>query len=559
MFEQKTIFHKFWHFLRTYILTIPRFDLFLQGTLLIVILLEANVYLLLKRDADTGYLPLLIRDWVFIGSTGTEFLFGALLSWYGRKKRNYALACWIAITAASGLLVLAFPFAEENIVNVELCGGDIMPRDLGRTASDPMIVPRTIMLIFTAVLCSLTKLAIWSLGLTYLDDHEPQNGPYFYGILISIRLSLGLSGENWLVASSVRNDWWVTHISLSMLTLMFAILFLLFPKRMPGYEAPKNDMDDGFFVSLREIFHNKAIVMHIISFALLNLALFEFVRYDASYIQARFHVETLRQDPRTSRLIGSLFRPLVVIFFIMIFRVRFSVRRQDGVKANTAARVGGIVAFFAAIFFVVLSLLSCGVEDLAGIENNEYTQPSCSQQCNCNSEVYGYTPLCVDGTNTFFSPCHAGCSAAGEIGGLITYHNCSCSNSASDNAVMGSCSLISCQAMFSVYQVIFTVTLAVTGASALMQGMVPLRTTKRSARPLAVGASLAAVALPAHLFGRLLYMLIGHVTCAYSNEGACLFHNTSMQWMPATSAMLALLSGAVSLIASKCSKNITNE
>ncbi|XP_059045934.1 solute carrier organic anion transporter family member 74D-like [Achroia grisella] len=555
MFKEGTIFHKLWYFLRTYILTIPRFDLFLQGTLLIVILLEHNVYLLLKRDAETGYHPLLIRDWVFIGATSADVLFGALLSWFGRKKRHFALAFWIAITAASGLLVLAFPFAKEHIVNVELCGGDIVPREV--TTSDPNIVPRTVMLIITAVLCSLTKLAIWSLGLTYLDDHEPHSGPYFYGILISIRLSLGLSGENWLIPSSTGEDWWVTHISLGMLTLMFAFLFILFPKRMQGYEPPKDEVENGFFASLRDIFRNKTIVTNIVSFSLLNLALFEFVRFDASYIQGRFEMETLRPDPRSSRLVGSLFRPLVVIFFIMIFRVRFSVRRQDGVKANTAARVGGIVAFFAAIFFVVLTLLDCEPQGINGVSNSEYTQPNCSEHCGCNSEAYGYSPLClVPGMNTYFSPCHAGCTTTDEIGGLITFHNCSCS---SGNAVMGSCSIISCQTAFSVYQVIFTVSLGIAGAAVLMQGMVPLRAVAVSSRPLALGASLAISALPAHVLGRLLYMHISDLTCAYSNDGACLFHNPSIQWMPASSAILAFLSGVVSLIASKFAKNITND
>ncbi|KAM3958874.1 LOW QUALITY PROTEIN: solute carrier organic anion transporter family member 74D [Aphomia sociella] len=549
MVKQNTVFHTLWYFLRTYILTIPRFDLFLQGTLLITLLLEANVYLLLKRDADAGFHSQLIRDWVFIGATSVDFIFGAVLSWYGRKRRHFALSFWIGVTAAAGLLVLAFPFAKENIFEVGLCDDEITPRE---SASDPMIIPRTIMLVITAVLCSITRLAIWSLGLTYLDDHEPQNGPYFYGILISIRLSLGLSGETWLIAGSVTDDWWVAHISLSMLTLMFAILFLLFPRTMPNYESPKEVLDDGFFASLRRIFSNKAYVVQILALSLLNLGLFEFVRFNNAYMQARFHVENIRSDPRSSILASNLFRPLVVIFFIMIFRVRFSVRRKDGVKANTAARVGGIVSFFAAVF-VVLAVLSCGVEDLAGVKDKQYMQPSCSQSCNCNSELHGYTPLCVDGTTTYMSPCHAGCSVTEEIGGLTTYRNCSCGV---DLAVMGSCSIISCQTMFAIYQVIFTTTLGVGGAASLMQGMVLLRAPARRDRPLALGAALALVALLAHVLGRLLYMLINRLTCAYSNNGLCLFHNPSLQWMPASSAILAVLSGIVSLIGSKLNNTV---
>lgn len=45
-----------WFLLRKHILTVPRFDLFLQGALLIVVFLESYVFLLLRRNAGTGYL-----------------------------------------------------------------------------------------------------------------------------------------------------------------------------------------------------------------------------------------------------------------------------------------------------------------------------------------------------------------------------------------------------------------------------------------------------------------------------------------------------------------------
>lgn len=51
------VLYKGWHFLRTYVLTLARFDLFLQGALLIVILLETNVLLLLRRHYNSGFTP----------------------------------------------------------------------------------------------------------------------------------------------------------------------------------------------------------------------------------------------------------------------------------------------------------------------------------------------------------------------------------------------------------------------------------------------------------------------------------------------------------------------
>lgn len=51
-------------------------------------------------------------------------------------------------------------------------------------------------------------------------------------------------------------------------------------------------------------------------------------------------------------------------------------------KANTASRVGGVVAVFVCAFFVVVAALGCGVggEDIAGMRD-VYTQPVCSAHC----------------------------------------------------------------------------------------------------------------------------------------------------------------------------------
>lgn len=73
----------------------------------------------------------------------------------------------------------------------ELCGGGVIsgycdlqesaPLTDGLPAEDEFVVPRTVFLVITAVLCALTKISVWAHGLTYLDDHEPESGPYFYG------------------------------------------------------------------------------------------------------------------------------------------------------------------------------------------------------------------------------------------------------------------------------------------------------------------------------------------------------------------------------------------
>lgn len=550
MLKGDTIFHKLWYFLSTYVLTLKRFDLFLQGTFLIVILLETNVYLLLKRDAAEGYHPMLIEEWVKLGAAGTEVLLGTAVAWWGRGRRQFALSGWIAITSASGLLVLAFPFDKSNVWDVGLCG-DGTVSSLVNYTSDSNVSGRTVALVLTALLCALTKISIWSHGLTYLDDLDPSNGPFFYGILISIRLSLGLSGDSWLRASSVREDWWEAHISICMLTLMFAILFTLFPARMKIYAQEDDCIDTGFCASWNRIIRNKALVVQSLALSFLSAAVFCFVPYDGAYVQALFHVETIRQDPRTSRTLSDIFRSFVIIFFVMIFRVRFSGHRADGVKSNTASRVAGVVAIFVAVFFAVMAILRCDIGDIAGIENGSFQQPSCSSGCGCNSENYGFSPVCLlDTGTTYFSPCNAGCSQSEDLNGFLVYHNCSCGPGL-QRAARGACSLISCQLAYSAYQVLYTIMLAVSAACFLMQGMVIIRAVRPADKAIAVGTSMSVVALLSFIFGHLLYMIISYFTCAYTNRDTCLLHHTTIWSASATSSVLALLTFITSLVASK--------
>ncbi|XP_026500092.2 solute carrier organic anion transporter family member 4A1-like isoform X1 [Vanessa tameamea] len=544
---------KGWFLLRKYILTIPRFDLFLQGALLIVVFLESNVYLLLRRNAGTGYLSSINEDWVKLGVGGAEFFLGAVVAWYGRGMRHFTLSAWLGATAISGLIVLAFPYPESGRPSVELCGGGVISaysehHMKNQSPEDSLLVPRTVVLIITAVLCALTKISVWAHGITYLDDHEPQSGPYFYGILISIRLSLGLSGQNWLRSGSVREDWWEAHVSLSMLTLMFCILFTLFPRKMEGYKEFEPIEYNCILKPIGRMLCNKPLMLQTVALSLLNTALFGYVNFDTATIQSKFHVETLRQDPRTARTIMDIFRSLVIIFFVSIFRMRFSGRRSDGVKSNTASKVGGITCVLVTAFFAVLAGLSCGTGEIAGF-NGEYMQPDCSVGCECKSETYGFSPVCILNTSTtYFSPCHAGCREYEDLNGFLLFDNCACGP---QRAVRGSCTLPSCWLVYNIYLVFFTLVLAATAASFLMQGMAILRAVPRRDKPIAIGVSFAIVGVLSHVLGHFLYMVIGYLTCTYERDSICLFHDFSIWSVGAVSAALAITSGIVSIVASR--------
>lgn len=547
----KTIFHKLWYFLRTYILRLKVFDLFLQGAYLIIILLETNTYLLLKRDAKEGHHSMLIQDYVMMAVAGVEFLLGAAVAWWGKGKRHFAFSGWLAVCSAAGLLVLAFPFARSNPAGMELC--DLHETHGAVSNYDSNLIARTTILIITVILCGLARVSVWSHGITYLDDHDPTNGSYFYGNLISIRLSLGMNAGSWLEPTSERDNWWEAHLSICMLTFMFSFLFSLFPKRMVSSkemdELEDSYVDTGLLPTLRRLLHNKALMMQIVALSCLSTAVLVFVHYDDAYVQAKFHVDT--KDPRTSGGLSSIFRTLFIIIFVMIFKIRFSARRPDGVKANTASRVAAVVAIFVTAFYIVLTVLSCNTDTISGLRTGSYYQPTCSQSCGCSTERYGFSPVCLlDTKRTYFSPCHAGCTQSEDLNGVLLFNNCECSLGTM-RAARGACSLTSCMLPYNAYQIVFTVMLAVAAACFLMQGMAVLRAVRPIDKATAVGTSMAIVALLSFILGHLIYLFISHMTCVYSSNGGCLLHASTIWIAGGASTLLTALSAAGSFISSK--------
>ncbi|KAI8437300.1 hypothetical protein MSG28_011670 [Choristoneura fumiferana] len=300
------------------------------------------------------------RDWVQVSAAVVEFTFGALIAWWGQARKNLALSGWLVAAAASGLLVLAFPFED-----VDLCGGEeIAALSYRSSQMDPNVIPRVAVLVLTAAFCAIGRLSVWAHGLTYLDDHEPENGAYFYGMLISIRLSLGLNSVSWLEPFAMRRIWWIVQLIICSLALFFAFLFTLFPRRMEKYQLVEDEIaNKGLVQTLSRVLKNKTFLVQSAALSCLYTAVFSFIRFDSDFVQAQFHVETVREDPRASRAITDRFRTFVVILFIMLFRTYFSVRRTVGVKATTAARVGGLFAIVVAVPFVVLASIHCELGD----------------------------------------------------------------------------------------------------------------------------------------------------------------------------------------------------
>ncbi|GBP11582.1 Solute carrier organic anion transporter family member 1A1 [Eumeta japonica] len=241
-FVTRTVWRRAWWLLRSQ-LSLPRFDLFLQGTLLLITLFHTLTHLMLNIAVEHNRMPKDTVEWVQTGIAVLEVVAAPLVGWWGLRHRPRALAAWLCALAVSGLLLLMTSQPDRQQPVVVLCGNGTATGMESMAQSEeiddemPSWV-RPTLLVCVMAFCATARLAVWTLGFTYLDDHEPNNGPHFFGILVSIRVSIAVAAESWLSnAAATDPGWWRAQTSISMLLLMFAILFVLFPARMSGYPA----------------------------------------------------------------------------------------------------------------------------------------------------------------------------------------------------------------------------------------------------------------------------------------------------------------------------------
>ncbi|KAI8437305.1 hypothetical protein MSG28_011670 [Choristoneura fumiferana] len=465
-------------------------------------------------------------DWVQVSAAVVEFTFGALIAWWGQARKNLALSGWLVAAAAS-----------------ELCGGEeIAALSYRSSQMDPNVIPRVAVLVLTAAFCAIGRLSVWAHGLTYLDDHEPENGAYFYGMLISIRLSLGLNSVSWLEPFAMRRIWWIVQLIICSLALFFAFLFTLFPRRMEKYQLVEDEIaNKGLVQTLSRVLKNKTFLVQSAALSCLYTAVFSFIRFDSDFVQ--------------------------------LFRTYFSVRRTVGVKATTAARVGGLFAIVVAVPFVVLASIHCELGD-SSMRRQHFNDVFLAVPCRLQ-ELYGPEWILI----------------------IIIHHLFILSNK-NLKSTTGNILLI----MYVIYPYIgilisIRLSLGLNGVSWLQPGstrsdwweahlsvcmltlmfailftLFPRRMDKyklvddelidRGAHHrTTVLVQCVPSTLPRHIShratpaaGATKTLMDSYLMCAFSYNGGCLLHNPTLWSMAVLSASLSVVSGILSLIASRVAK-----
>ncbi|CAL1532840.1 unnamed protein product [Lymnaea stagnalis] len=323
--------------------------------------------------------------------------------------------------------------------------------------------------------------ALYTLGVTYLDENVPQrvssfyNGIFYTGAIIGPAAgymvgakflniyteisvdpaSLGLDPSNpkWVGA------WWIGFLISGVFGVLLSLPLLAFPSTLPGskkYAAErgreaqvmKKEDKTGQQLGLRDILLSVKLLLTNIPFMFINLAaaadgvlVAGFSTFMPKFIEYQFGV---------SAGTAALYVGLAVVpagggaTFAGGFLVRCFNLRVRGILRLC------VVASFVLCGLAFSLLMECDTSPFAGVTLN-YGQTdvnnvtfmgkelvnSCNQNCGCAEE--DYFPMCGRDNVMYFSPCYAGCTDVVSSGDVKKYANCSCVNynATQDDPYMG--------------------------------------------------------------------------------------------------------------------------
>lgn len=160
--------------------------------------------------------------------------------------------------------------------------------------------------------------------------------------------------------------------------------------------------------------------------------------------------------------------------------------------------------------------IECKHNSIAGAYGNKLFTPFCSRSCVCDPDIR-FTPVCPEnGVQTFYSPCHAGCTADRIANGQRVFTNCSCGidselaliNDGVSFATEGACGYIDCQKLWIIFQFLFGFATVCMGSRLVGKILISIRSVLNQDKAIALGLELMVVGIITYIPGKLGYDFI---------------------------------------------------
>ncbi|XP_059174792.1 solute carrier organic anion transporter family member 4A1-like [Physella acuta] len=312
--------------------------------------------------------------------------------------------------------------------------------------------------------------ALYTLGVTYLDENVPQrssafyNGIFYTGAIIGPAIGYMVGAEFLNIYTELTVDpkslsldpnnpkwvgaWWIGFLISGVFGVLLSLPLLAFPSTLPGSkkyalergkeaQVMKHGDVTGRDKGIRDIFLSIKLLLTNIPFMFVNIAaaadgvlVAGFSTFMPKFIEYQFGV---------SAGTAALYVGLAVVpagggatfaggFIVRLFNL----------KVRGILRLCTVMSFILCALAFSL-LMECDTDPFAGVtlpykETNfkntiflgKNLTDTCNANCGCAEEEY--FPICGRDNIMYFSPCYAGCQNFTSKGDSKLYYNCSCVN-----------------------------------------------------------------------------------------------------------------------------------
>lgn len=260
------------------------------------------------------------------------------------------------------------------------------------------------------------------------------------------------------------------------------------------------------------LFRTASSVLHILPVA-------GFYTFLPKYLESQF-----RLAAHVANMISGIGGILVMGFGIFFSGVYIRLMKPS--PKFVAAWIA-LTALLYAIGMGLLILMGCPMDDFAGIAKTdsgmELSMP-CNRTCECDDTTFA--PICTSEAQTYFSPCHAGCSSLSHLGnqvGELEYSNCECLGPGI-TATTGYCQL-ECN-NFIMYVCIFSFFVLIHSTSEVGSMLLTLRCVHAKDKAMAMGLIQFAIGLFANVPCPIIYGAVVDSACfvwekTCGEPGAC--------------------------------------
>lgn len=175
-----------------------------------------------------------------------------------------------------------------------------------------------------------------------------------------------------------------------------------------------------------------------------------------------------------------------------------------------------ITALIVCLLFISFIFIECSHNGIAGAYGNKLSMPYCSRSCVCDPDIR-FTPVCPNkSTQTYFSPCHAGCMYEIQTNGERTFGACTCGvdpdmmmiNKGVSTVTEGACGYENCQKMWIIFQILLAFGMVCIGSRLVGKMLITVRSVLQQDTAIALALELSLGGLIAYVPGFFAYKYI---------------------------------------------------